>query len=74
LNHGHQPKAIPRDRETVKQSKECETLTGQGISLGDWNAGKEDESLPGPNFGVPRDLFIEEQQEGEKLASGSVVM
>ena len=33
------------------------------ILLGDWNAGKEDENLPGPNFGVPRDLFIEKRDE-----------
>ena len=51
-------KAIPRDRrDEVKQSKNA----GQKrrcFSLGDWNAGKEDDSLPGPNFDVPRDLFI----------------
>jgi hypothetical protein len=50
-------KAIPRDRrDAVKQSKNASQMR-QCSSLGDWNAGKEDDSLPGPNFGVPRDLF-----------------
>lgn len=52
-----QKKAIPRDRrEAVKQSKNA-SQTRQCSSLGDWNAGKEEDSLPGPNFDVPRDLF-----------------
>ena len=51
-------KVIPRDkREAVKRSKNA-SQARQCSSLGDWNAGKEDESLPGPNFDVPRDLFI----------------
>jgi hypothetical protein len=50
-------KAIPRDRrDEVEQSKNA-SQTRQCSFLGDWNAGKEDDSLPGPNFDVPRDLF-----------------
>jgi hypothetical protein len=37
------------------------------FSLGDWNAGKEDDSLPGPNFDVPTDLFRGTTSEKTRL-------
>jgi hypothetical protein len=57
IDHGHQPKSDTSRQTGRGQTKqECEPNETE-FSLGDWNAGKEEDSLPGPNFGVPRDLF-----------------
>jgi len=55
-----QKRYLETEEMAVKQSKNTPP-NKTGISLGDWNAGKEEDSLPGPNFDVPRDLFSEER-------------
>jgi hypothetical protein len=50
-----------RQTRRGQTKQECEPNETVCSSLGDWNAGKEDDSLPSPNFDVPRDLFIEER-------------
>jgi len=74
IDHGHRPKKryLETDEDAVKQSKNA-SQTRQCSSLGDWNAGKEDDSLPGPNFDVPRDLFMR-NDESENASSSSFVM
>src|SRR6267154_1248070 len=58
IDHGHQPKKryLETDETRSNKAKNASQMR-QWSSLGDWNAGKEDDSLPGPNFDVPRDLF-----------------
>ena len=68
--------AIPRDRrDAVKTKQECEP-NETVFSLGDWNAGKEDDSLPGPNFDVPRDLFRgnAKSEKRERLVHSYVIL
>jgi len=50
--------------ESGQTKQECDPNRTR-IFLGDWNAGKEDDNLPGPNFGVPRDLFKEKREKSD---------
>ena len=57
IDHGHQPKKRYLETDETRSNKAGMRAKQDSVPLGDWNAGKEEDSLPGPNFDVPRDLF-----------------
>src|SRR6267154_1647299 len=73
IDHGHQPKKryLETDETRSNKAKNASRMR-QWSFLGDWNAGKEDDSLPGPNFDVPRDLFRGAMSEKTRLVVHSL--